>query len=107
MLFSGVCCRCSVHIRVCFFFFKQRTAYEMRISDWRSDVCSSDLATHLDPLTGAVLVDLDDGASDEDHLAVARALRGAIAIGSAACRERVCQYGQISVVAVSLKKHEI
>src|SRR3546814_8701728 len=29
-----------------FFFFKQKTAYEMRISDWSSDVCSSDLAAH-------------------------------------------------------------
>src|SRR3546814_17114839 len=29
---------------VWFFFFKQRTAYEMRIGDWSSDVCSSDLA---------------------------------------------------------------
>src|SRR3546814_7048715 len=28
---------------VLFFFFKQKTAYEMRISDWSSDVCSSDL----------------------------------------------------------------
>src|SRR3546814_9486807 len=28
---------------VCFCFFKQKTAYEMRISDWSSDVCSSDL----------------------------------------------------------------
>src|SRR3546814_5527293 len=28
---------------LCFFFFKQKTAYEMRISDWSSDVCSSDL----------------------------------------------------------------
>src|SRR3546814_3006744 len=28
-----------------FFFFKQKTAYEMRISDWSSDVCSSDLGT--------------------------------------------------------------
>src|SRR3546814_6177094 len=31
-----------------FFFFKQKTAYEMRISDWSSDVCSSDLAAHQD-----------------------------------------------------------
>src|SRR3546814_8268576 len=31
-----VCCACV-------FFFKQKTAYEMRISDWSSDVCSSDL----------------------------------------------------------------
>src|SRR3546814_10603978 len=32
-----------------FFFFKQKTAYEMRISDWSSDVCSSDLAGTLAP----------------------------------------------------------
>src|SRR3546814_17892812 len=31
-----------------FFFFKQKTAYEMRISDWSSDVCSSDLRLRLD-----------------------------------------------------------
>src|SRR3546814_20516426 len=30
---------------ISFFFFKQKTAYEMRISDWSSDVCSSDLHT--------------------------------------------------------------
>src|SRR3546814_691136 len=30
-----------------FFFFKQKTAYEMRISDWSSDVCSSDLPEPL------------------------------------------------------------
>src|SRR3546814_5137912 len=30
-----------------FFFFKQKTAYEMRISDWSSDVCSSDLGRQL------------------------------------------------------------
>src|SRR3546814_16155888 len=30
-------------VTVWFFFFKQKTAYEMRISDWSSDVCSSDL----------------------------------------------------------------
>src|SRR3546814_19117066 len=30
-----------------FFFFKQKTAYEMRISDWSSDVCSSDLRARL------------------------------------------------------------
>src|SRR3546814_8651963 len=35
----------SVVVRDCIFFcFKQKTAYEMRISDWSSDVCSSDLA---------------------------------------------------------------
>src|SRR3546814_8058312 len=30
-------------LMMCFCFFKQKTAYEMRISDWSSDVCSSDL----------------------------------------------------------------
>src|SRR3546814_6283801 len=33
----------SVFLCLIFFFFKQKTAYEMRISDWSSDVCSSDL----------------------------------------------------------------
>src|SRR3546814_10136481 len=33
----------SIDFLVIFFFFKQKTAYEMRISDWSSDVCSSDL----------------------------------------------------------------
>src|SRR3546814_7109184 len=43
---------------VCFFFFfKQKTAYEMRISDWSSDVCSSDLSqrvtqAHSDTVSG-------------------------------------------------------
>src|SRR3546814_16731284 len=34
---------CVLLVSVFFFFFKQKTAYEMRISDWSSDVCSSDL----------------------------------------------------------------
>src|SRR3546814_2824721 len=34
---------CPTLCRRCVVFFKQRTAYEMRISDWSSDVCSSDL----------------------------------------------------------------
>src|SRR3546814_19936968 len=33
------------------FFFKQKTAYEMRISDWSSDVCSSDLLPPLEEVT--------------------------------------------------------
>src|SRR3546814_5932076 len=37
-----------------FFFFKQKTAYEMRISDWSSDVCSSDL--HAGPCRGGAAV---------------------------------------------------
>src|SRR3546814_12192733 len=51
---------------MCFFFFKQKTAYDMRISDWSSDVCSSDLRGDRDqtgrdqrlqlPLPGGVSV---------------------------------------------------
>src|SRR3546814_4288206 len=42
-------CRVDSHfmMSVVFFFFKQKTAYEMRISDWSSDVCSSDLVALL------------------------------------------------------------
>src|SRR3546814_8267301 len=35
---------CNYYMVSVFFFFKQKTAYEMRISDWSSDVCSSDLS---------------------------------------------------------------
>src|SRR3546814_8350695 len=37
----------SCYLSCCVFFFKQKTAYEMRISDWSSDVCSSDLLSAL------------------------------------------------------------
>src|SRR3546814_7604838 len=40
-------CAISICSIVFFFFFKQKTAYEMRISDWSSDVCSSDLEHHV------------------------------------------------------------
>src|SRR3546814_4814598 len=43
-----------------FFFFKQKTAYEMRISDWSSDVCSSDLEP-LDLDARRIEVDQDHG----------------------------------------------
>src|SRR3546814_10834271 len=36
-----------MYVFVFIFFFKQKTAYEMRISDWSSDVCSSDLLERL------------------------------------------------------------
>src|SRR3546814_16472362 len=39
---------CSGLVSLIFFFFKQKTAYEMRISDWSSDVCSSDLVVQID-----------------------------------------------------------
>src|SRR3546814_6676764 len=43
---------CCSQVLMFFFFFKQKTAYEMRISDWSSDVCSSDL---------------DDAVGDDGH----------------------------------------
>src|SRR3546814_1785427 len=39
-----------------FFFFKQKTAYEMRISDWSSDVCSSDLLQGAQPSAGEIAI---------------------------------------------------
>src|SRR3546814_7135345 len=101
-----------------FFFFKQKTAYEMRISDWSSDVCSSDLiqpvAEAADGGEGCVKVDrgqpetllkvhrragrpqhalapiLDGGVA---HLEIARIESDpGRAIGRASCRERVCRY---------------
>src|SRR3546814_2288045 len=47
MSITSVCrdCNSTSSLIYIFFFFKQKTAYEMRISDWSSDVCSSDLDT--------------------------------------------------------------
>src|SRR3546814_18528900 len=45
MCFCGLLCLVVLYgLRVRLFFFEQRTAYDMRISDWSSDVCSSDLS---------------------------------------------------------------
>src|SRR3546814_5562577 len=49
-----------VCVCIFFFFFKQKTAYEMRISDWSSDVCSSDLSV-------IVMSALDVGAEERGH----------------------------------------
>src|SRR3546814_2974593 len=85
------------------FFFKQKTAYEMRISDWSSDVCSSDLSRCPD-MKILSTHRCRPGARPRDPLASAQsdALRylhrsqPPIArlgqIGRASCRERVCQY---------------
>src|SRR3546814_13610025 len=40
-------------VKCMFFFFKQKAAYEMRMSDWSSDVCSSDLGGTLSPGTAS------------------------------------------------------
>src|SRR3546814_3292284 len=76
-----------------FIFFKQKTAYEMRISDWSSDVCSSDLehvgraaaGSRRDRVHQRLVV-------DPDRLAGARQQRLRLQIGRAPCREGVCQY---------------
>src|SRR3546814_17424626 len=100
----------------------QKTAYEMRISDWSSDVCSSDLVddalTHVhqielgDAELGAVAVQCVElrardrildagGAVDGRHIVIRhRQIRGQAPrlaaietqIGRASCRESVCQY---------------
>src|SRR3546814_10189933 len=43
-----VCCVLFLLVFIFFFLYKQKTAYEFRISDWSSDVCSSDLLTERD-----------------------------------------------------------
>src|SRR3546814_8589536 len=82
-----------------FFFFKQKTAYEMRISDWSSDVCSSDLKSGTTILSSAYRPlcgrnNLADAEVKEKSvkLQVANARAEESEIGRASCRERVCQY---------------
>src|SRR3546814_10268440 len=87
------CAVCSVVCCVdCFFFFKQKTAYEMRISDWSSDVCSSDL---LAALTGArniwkpaEAMPIAQPASEGLEINRAYHLKKGLKIGRASCRER-------------------
>src|SRR3546814_5430091 len=92
--------------------FKQKTAYEMRISDWSSDVCASDLGS-WDPVDeeGRPLTPLPTPESKRPALASVYAINKyvqermtltltaaygmggvALQIGSASCRERVCPY---------------
>src|SRR3546814_7071707 len=89
-----------------FFFFKQKTAYEMRISDWSSDVCSSDLSTVSRATANKYMLQHDHRVGCVEGLHGRRAaclkaevLRQPVAggvgheqIGRASCRERVCQY---------------
>src|SRR3546814_7567748 len=104
-----------------FFFFKQKTAYEMRISDWSSDVCSSDLPvqeladqqrhaqvdqrgqriglegaeiTRLNEVGGKAQLFGSDLRTDRraEHHDDDLAAQGRPEIGRASCRERVCQY---------------
>src|SRR3546814_3032631 len=89
-----------------FFFFKQKTAYERRISDWSSDVCSSDLLQIRRQRRGFgywlwkpfIIADAMDSVPDgtilmyTDAAVVYQADAAPLQIGRAACRERVCQY---------------
>src|SRR3546814_2656783 len=87
-----------------FFFFKQKTAYEMRISDWSSDVCSSDLCSLSAMAAGPILVVGDSLSAahnipqDQGWVALLqdrlnqRATPAPEEIGRASCRERVCPY---------------
>src|SRR3546814_1854615 len=101
---SQIVFRLALYISYLFFFFKQKTAYEMRISDWSSDVCSSDLRPRgvaRERMGGAPTVG-DRGTRDNSRHGEASdqpIQHGAFAavemigqIGRASCRERVCQY---------------
>src|SRR3546814_9097172 len=102
---------CLIIVFMLFFCFKQKTAYEMRISDWSSDVCSSDL-----PKTRTIYGPRDsvDGVL-HDHVPKRRPVDGArlrlvhlefyvrqwpvrpcvqagMQLGRASCRERVRRY---------------
>src|SRR3546814_4099866 len=93
------------------FFFKQKTAYDMRISDWSSDVCSSDLADIYGPSQPRLMATEGERPQAQDQKLIpidsrygipmlslghlvkpgqAIAWRGKI--GRASCRARVCQY---------------
>src|SRR3546814_7270483 len=102
-----------------YFIFKQKTAYEMRISDWSSDVCSSDLiatgtliqkipchenpSTTAPPTTGPIAIPRPE-TPPHTPIAMARLASGTAAtrrvsesgmiaeIGRESCRVRVCQY---------------
>src|SRR3546814_7136620 len=98
-----------------FFFFKQKTAYEMRISDWSSDVCSSDLGpgtiamiqsagSRPDVLQQILRRKQEEVAERAACLPLrelsarvvdappVRGFAAAIEIGRASCRERVGKY---------------
>src|SRR3546814_2785442 len=84
-----------------FFFFKQKTAYEMRISDWSSDVCSSDLWWCLSGRCGERRLGcrVERRRRDEDDLqAGARSLAHGNARGdpaqSVACRSEERRVGK-------------
>src|SRR3546814_6115730 len=83
----------------CCLLFKRKTAYEMRISDWSSDVCSSDLngyfARMMDYYGGSyplAVAAYNAGPGNVNKWLRACGQRRQEQIGRASCRERVCQY---------------
>src|SRR3546814_8305771 len=87
------------------FWFKQKTAYEMRSIDWRSDVCSSDLEHLPDAMVPSAVLGLDvlpvnaNGKLDRKALpapafgsGTGRPAQTATELGSASCRDSVCPY---------------
>src|SRR3546814_9502137 len=106
IVFFGFCLICIVvhfylmlfvllYLDIFFFFFKQKTAYEMRISDWSSDVCSSDLEGTSGPMDD--VTSIFDRYEEVRHRLPQVGLSAgtteiASQIGRASCRERVCQY---------------
>src|SRR3546814_8601293 len=99
---SVVECVTGVERFVLVFFFKQKTAYEVRISDWSSDVCSSDLngcgginaglgqASRLQEIPHRERRTGGDQAQPCER--PEQDARQRIELGRASCRERVCQY---------------
>src|SRR3546814_2937164 len=98
---------CDCLALLVFFFFKQKTAYEMRISDWSSDVCSSDLSeTDLQSISPGLSVRSSQNSNQLNYAIRGQSLDpfsntrpGVLPyvneiqeIGRASCRERVCQY---------------
>src|SRR3546814_7621928 len=90
----SICCFCILF----FFFFKQKTAYEMRISDWSSDVCSSDLSDFRRQFGNRRC--FDDIASPDPRLH--REGRGLCHTQAVALyRERICDHPGTSAVFAS------
>src|SRR3546814_9549239 len=59
---------CVLHLDLILFFLKQKTAYELRISDWSSDVCSSDLAAAISQAPHRLRGELHLGGQDHFYL---------------------------------------
>src|SRR3546814_7044634 len=96
LIFHYVCwCYCLfILVWFIFFFFKQKTAYEMRISDWSSDVCSSDLRRSHSENRGRQRDFVRRGSEParSSRYTCGQPHHPSRQIGRASCRERVCQY---------------